>query len=566
MPFAQALEPLTLIPIAASSQRVGNAEGLSEKQLRRCVKPLLTRKHDDSPIDFDHLDAEVFEIWLLTLRKTDGSMLSNSALNTHRAGFFNIYRDYGRQMRPVMESELKQCFKGLKRQLAISQARGEGHIKMRKDPLLFELYEFLSTHLMTLPGSDAILARVYLIISWNLMCRSANAFDIRHSPIEWRGDSLRVYIAHMTRVEIDHSIHVMCMPTRFNQLFALSWHWQFTGQQLYLMRDETSAPAISEHILCRRVLQHFVLLVLQLVRRLRQCIYAQVFKTPIPAMRLQEICTLEERMQVFHLVAILRGSGVSTIFQGIPEHLAFVGEFCLASLIYHIPFLRTHLRLCHPIIETALFQDANLLQHLSELVRCGFSTPDSKLKATGVPSHVSILSQMNELQDRTLLTIEKIEDARRDIVNDIVHELEDCAIGARTVTYDGLREALRNCLAEVGAHNLADQRNVLSRPDSPSRFCPPRVLSRSLVSGAEMPRSSCCLCACSKVLTCQNRNSQKRLSDARYLMKKIEAFATARDLLRSGQSVEETGRVYAACSSAVEVPLHTTHARKRRRG
>ncbi|OWY91480.1 hypothetical protein PHMEG_00039929 [Phytophthora megakarya] len=100
-------------------------------------------------------------------------------------------------MRPAMEKELKQFFKGLKRQFATSQARGEGHIKVGKDPLSFELYEFLSTHLMALPGSDAIFARVYLIISWNLMCRSANAFGIRHSHIEWRGDSLRVYFAHM---------------------------------------------------------------------------------------------------------------------------------------------------------------------------------------------------------------------------------------------------------------------------------------------------------------------------------------------------------------------------------
>ncbi|EEY58152.1 uncharacterized protein PITG_00767 [Phytophthora infestans T30-4] len=100
---------------------------------------------------------------------------------------------------------------------------------------------------------------------------------------------------------------------------------------------------------------------------------------------------------------------------------------CLASIVYHIPFLRTHLPPCHPHFETALFQDAELIKSLMERVHCGFSGPDSKLKATGLPPHVTILSP--------------------DIVKDIVHELEDRAIGARTVTYDGLHDALRNCLA-----------------------------------------------------------------------------------------------------------------------
>ncbi|ETI47820.1 hypothetical protein F443_08028, partial [Phytophthora nicotianae P1569] len=184
------------IPVAFAD-RVGVTEGLSEAQIRRRIKPLLTRKHDDPPLTFGNLDPEVFETWLLTLRKADGSMLSYSAFNTHRAGLFNIYRDYVQQMGPAMEKELKQFFKGLKLQLATVQACGEGQVKVGKDPLSFELCEFLSSHLLELPGSDAIFARVYLVISWDLMCRSANAFGVRHSHIEWGGDSLRVYFAHM---------------------------------------------------------------------------------------------------------------------------------------------------------------------------------------------------------------------------------------------------------------------------------------------------------------------------------------------------------------------------------
>ncbi|EGZ21999.1 hypothetical protein PHYSODRAFT_285680 [Phytophthora sojae] len=61
---------------------------------------------------------------------------------------------------------------------------------------------------------------------------------------------------------------------------------------------------------------------------------------------------------------------------------------------------------------------------------------------------------MRALQDNTLSTIEKIEESRREIVKDIIHELEERAIGAGTVTFDGLHDALRKCLEEAGVHDL----------------------------------------------------------------------------------------------------------------
>ncbi|GMF32529.1 unnamed protein product [Phytophthora lilii] len=220
------------------------------------------------------------------------------------------------------------------------------------------------------------------------------------------------------------------------------------------------------------------------------------------------------------------------------------------------------------------------------------SHPESKLKATGLPPHVSILSQMKELQSRTLSTFKKIEEARHEIVKDIVHELENRAIGASPVTYDGLHDALRNCLAEVGVHELISKHSTsdsqaAQESDTPDehatlptfvwdgrfRRVPPDfalpecsvahlwVLWRCgnaekqypplyLLEGADMP----------------NRNTQKRLSDARYLMKKIEALATAKNLLRRRQTVEEAVQVFTACSSAVEVPpQHRTRPKETQR-
>ncbi|ETL41182.1 hypothetical protein L916_07778 [Phytophthora nicotianae] len=416
-----------------------------------------------------------------------------------------------------MEKELKQFFKGLKRQLATAQACGEGQVKVGKDPLSFELYEFLSSHLLELPGSDAIFAQVYLVISWNLMCRSANAFGVRHSHIEWGGESLRVYFAHMKndqggdRPRDPRHVYANPLQPSVCPILALAIYWATSTFDV----DNRLFPGSDQYDRFRKSLH-----------------------------RLLE----DERVSV-ELTQVI--SVLIQCAKGQPHTVRLV-----LPLVHHL--------------------------------RRG---PNSKLKATSLPPHVSILSQMKELQNKTLSTIEKIEEVRHEIVKNIVREFEDRAISARTVTYDGLQDARRNCLAEVDIHDLVDKHNAIESPTvqnststddrvTPSTFfwagrfrrvpsdfvLPTRCVANLWVlwrcGNAEKQLPPLCML---DGVDMPNRNSQKRLSDARYLMKRLEAIGTARNLLRRRQTVEEVVRVYAACSSAVKVPLTTAHARKRRR-
>ncbi|KAF1779076.1 hypothetical protein GQ600_27271 [Phytophthora cactorum] len=72
------------------------------------IEALLDRDAANPPLLFDEVQTSVFGAWLLTLEKPDGSSLSYSALNTHRAGLFNLYRDYGRELSPAMENEMRE--------------------------------------------------------------------------------------------------------------------------------------------------------------------------------------------------------------------------------------------------------------------------------------------------------------------------------------------------------------------------------------------------------------------------------------------------------------------------
>ncbi|OWY97266.1 hypothetical protein PHMEG_00032255 [Phytophthora megakarya] len=217
------------------------------------------------------------------------------------------------------------------------------------------------------------------------------------------------------------------------------------------------------------------------------------------------------------------------VFRGIPEQLIFVGEYCLASLVYHIPFLRTHLPSCHPLFETALFQDTELLVKLSDRVYCSFSDSTSILKATGVPPHVAILGKMKAVQGMTMSTIEKLDDVRRWIVKDIVRELEERAIEP----HHGIET------------DTAGETTTL-----PTFFWARRF--RRIPPDFAFPE---CSVVHLWVLRCCG-----------HAKKKIEAIAAESNLLSSTQTVEEAIHIYTVCASSVEVPSTTVGARKRRRG
>ncbi|KAG3060632.1 hypothetical protein PI125_g24856 [Phytophthora idaei] len=63
-----------------------------------------------------------------------------------------------------------------------------------------------------------------------------------------------------------------------------------------------------------------------------------------------------------------------------------------------------------------------------------------------------------------------------------------------------------------------------------------------------------------------NRKMQKRLSQLRYAMSKIESAATSKDLLWLCQTVEGVTQDFVDCEDSVAVANLTEKSRKRRRG
>lgn len=63
-----------------------------------------------------------------------------------------------------------------------------------------------------------------------------------------------------------------------------------------------------------------------------------------------------------------------------------------------------------------------------------------------------------------------------------------------------------------------------------------------------------------------SRKMQKRLSQLRYLMQKIENDAASKNMLQLCQSIEDATQVFGECADSVAVNDVTERSRKRRRG
>ena len=139
---------------------------------------------------------------------------------------------------------------------------------------------------------------------------------------------------------------------------------------------------------------------------------------------------------------------VRTCFPGAPVALNRTLEMCLASLVYHHDFLQRTLPPSHKLFSTALFTDTAMLGRLQNLVVC--QLPDrTTMRATGIPPHITILTKMASLETK----MDAVPQLVAQVIEGVTQVLEDRAIGAGTVTRDGLHDMLKDILSQAGVYD-----------------------------------------------------------------------------------------------------------------
>lgn len=95
-------------------------------------------------------------------------------------------------MPAAMADRLTQFYQGVKKDEADQRRDGRKKVKEGKEPMSFELYEWLSRYFL---AQGNLFAHLYITLCWNLLCRTSNVESLRLSHLVWDADSLGVYFA-----------------------------------------------------------------------------------------------------------------------------------------------------------------------------------------------------------------------------------------------------------------------------------------------------------------------------------------------------------------------------------
>ena len=298
---------------------------------------------------------------------------------------------------------------------------------------------------------------------------------------------------------------------------------------------------------------------------------------------------------------------VQLCFPGMPASLNRVGEFTLASLVYHSNFLRRTLERNHPIFLTALFQDPTLLPTLNSLVVCGSTVSESRIQPTGIPPHISLLRQSERLRTQLLAENQQLrmqlEETRRSVVQDVTLEMDRRDLGGGGVSYMGMRGLLHEMIGELrinqpnalaerapspqAADDMANEEDNESDRDLHGD-APRQNLHYWLGRHRRVPQSfkipDCPPLQLWQHWLCGNRelgyppfrrlethdldrNMQKRKCEARKLMKRLEVRAEQFGIeITRRPTLAEANAIFRRCESAIAVPEMTENQRQRRRG
>jgi hypothetical protein len=302
----------------------------------------------------------------------------------------------------------------------------------------------------------------------------------------------------------------------------------------------------------------------------------------------------------------------SICFPGLPHGVEFVAEFALASLIYHVKFLRQSLSDAHPLFQSPLFADAELIARLRSRVRS--DSNNDERQPTGVPPHVQILGEHQsvrselkeavELRRADMQQLTEAENAMYDrLMSGVTTTMEERAIQTGVPTCDSMAASIMKRLEDEGVLQLIrphdestmDGENSLDAAtndgvveetvadQSPAYAIHNRGGAMHLFpEGVKLPTGTpeqawmhwCCGNSVKNLpsfrmmlpIDLGSGNLRKRLSDLKFLMSKIERAAKALNIPTTNLSSSEAAVVFQQCTSAVELPAVTEKNRKRRRG
>jgi hypothetical protein len=415
---------------------------------RKNLKDSILNHFDESypPFNLEGFPIDRFMEWIVEIQDEE---VGFGSLNSHRSALFNLFRDYKTPFSDTQSTALKEYFKGLKRQMAFARSRSTGRIASGKDPLQISDLRRLCGKLMASHLKENIFAHCFLLMTWNLMCRSSNTTNIRFNHMLWREDSLGILFCHSktdqngdTPVEPRH-LYANPIDPRICVVLSLALYWLLFP------------PDIGSNMLFPGSNQY---------ERFRNCLFSRILENDFQfgthsirkgaATYCSSGCIDGPDIAAIYLRAGWKFPGVGDTYikfqdagdqyvgrmvSGLPfsttrfavlppfflnppeavneamllafpsiigdgtlannsANLKTIAAFALASLVFHSDFLKRTLPPFHPILHTPLFQHPTLIETLKPSVVCRNYNIDDPIVPTGLPSYVILLDETHRLR------------------------------------------------------------------------------------------------------------------------------------------------------------------------
>lgn len=490
--------------------------GLTELQVRKKLNERFLQKKTvaNRAVEFGEgkFGVTTIQQWVVSLEKRDGSEAGNSTYENCRSALNDLYRNwYPQGLTTEDKARMTLFFKGLKNAEAQRKAAGVGKVRVGKAPMSFSLYRQFAQSMLT-AVKDTSFTRLFMILSWNLMCRAGNVATICYNHLEWEEDALVVWFAH-TKNDQDGSTqregrHIyanpfnpeICPILALGMFFALYAPTNaddenlFKGTKQYdrflkalkgIMGDPIVAAKLdAAGLKPEEIGAHS--------QRKGASSFAASGSTNGPSAiaiclragwtlgNVQDRYIRVESAGDMHTGRTVAGlphdsgdfgtlppffvadadqsliqSTLTLCFPQAPQSLTKVLEFCLASLVYHHAYLRQTLKEDHSIFSFPVFRDQDLLERLAAMIQCRCGLPTDPIRGTGIPSHCVMLGEMSRLvkshESMSNRLVETTESLKQSLVDGVVDALDDRAAAAGHITRQTLDEMLSNQFAELMA-------------------------------------------------------------------------------------------------------------------
>ena len=93
--------------------------------------------------------------------------------NKH-AALFHLFQSFSQTQSLELQNQLKTALAGLKQSVAVEKQRGDSWIEIEMEPMLLGLYKALCKWFTVMGGREGVFGCLFLVLSWNLACYSAN--------------------------------------------------------------------------------------------------------------------------------------------------------------------------------------------------------------------------------------------------------------------------------------------------------------------------------------------------------------------------------------------------------